>query len=128
MSKISGSVQLAINNTSPQNTTFTLLAENLVIIVGLAPFLYFRNRKFLWDIKVNIKLLSLLGVLNAIMTILAFSAVGGGDVGLVSTVLKMQLLLVLLFSLVFFKDRPKTQTLLGSAIMIAGIVLIKVAS
>lgn len=70
----------------------------------------------------------LLGLLNAISTILAFSAVGGGSVGLVATILKTQILLVLLFSYIAFKDKPKLETLIGSAIMIAGVVLIKIGT
>jgi uncharacterized membrane protein len=61
-------------------------------------------------------------------TILAFSAVGGGSVGLVATILKTQILLVLLFSYLAFKDKPKPETLIGSIIMILGVVLIKVGS
>jgi uncharacterized membrane protein len=74
----------------------------------------------------NKKLFLILGVLNAFSTILAFSAVGGGSVGIVSTVYKTQLLFVLLFSYLFLKDRPKLETIIGSVIMILGVVLIKV--
>lgn len=118
--------KLAINNTLPQNTTFTLLMENLMIIFGLLPLLYIRNKKFYRQITSNSKLFLLLGLLNAVSTILAFSAVGGGNVGLVATILKIQILFVLLFSYVAFKDRPKLETLIGSVIMIFGVVLIKI--
>jgi uncharacterized membrane protein len=70
----------------------------------------------------------LLGVLNAFSTILAFSAVGGGNVGLVAAILKAQILFVLLFSYIAFKDKPKLETFIGSTIMITGIVLIKIGS
>lgn len=118
--------KLAINNTLPQNTTFTLFIENLMVIFGLLPLLYIRNKKFYQQITSNTKLFLLLGLLNAISTILAFSAIGGGNVGLVATVLKTQVLFVLLFSYITFKDKPKLETLVGSAIMIAGVVLIKI--
>lgn len=118
--------KLAINNTLPQNTTFTLFIENLMVIFGLLPLLYIRNKNFYQQITNNTKLFLLLGLLNAISTILAFSAVGGGNVGLVATVLKTQVLFVLLFSYITFKDKPKLETLVGSAIMIAGVVLIKI--
>lgn len=41
-------------------------------------------------------------------------------------VLKTQVLFVLLFSYLTFKDKPRLETLIGSAIMIAGVVLIKI--
>jgi len=59
---------------------------------------------------------------------LAFSAVGGGDVALVSTILKSQLLFVLVFSYKIFKDTPKFETLVGTAVMVAGVILIKIGS
>lgn len=118
--------KLAINNTVPKNTTFVLLVENIFVIVGLLPILYFKNKNFVQQIFDNKKLFTILGVLNALSTILAFSAVGGGSVGIVSTIMKAQLLFVLLFSFIFFKDRPKLETVIGSLIMIMGVILIKV--
>ncbi len=120
--------KFAINNTLPQNTTFTLLIENFMVILGMLPILYIRNRNFCHQIASNSKLFLLLGSLNAVATILAFSAVGGGNVGLVATILKTQILFVLLFSYVTFKDRPKLETLIGTTIMILGVVLIKTGS
>jgi drug/metabolite transporter (DMT)-like permease len=118
--------KLAINNTLPKNTIFVLLIENFLVIVGLLPILFLRNKNFMREIFDNKKLFLILGVLNAFSTILAFSAVGGGSVGIVSTVYKTQLLFVLLFSYLFLKDRPKLETIIGSVIMILGVVLIKV--
>lgn len=118
--------KLAINSTLPQNTTFTLFIENLMVIFGLLPLLYIRNRNFYQQITSNTKLFLILGVLNAICTILTFSAVGGGNVGLVATILRTQVLFVLLFSYIAFKDKPKLEALIGSIVMIAGVVLIKI--
>lgn len=120
--------KFAINNTLPKNTTFTLLIENFMVILGMLPILYAKNKNFGHQIISNSKLFLLLGLLNAIATILAFSAVGGGNVGLVATILKTQILFVLLFSYVTFKDKPKLETLIGSLIMILGVILIKIGS
>lgn len=118
--------KLAINNTLPKNTTFALLIENILVIVGLLPILYLRNKNFAKEIFNNKKIFIILGVLNAFSTILAFSATGGGNVGIVSAIFKAQLLFVLLFSFLVFKDRPKLETIIGSIIMILGVVLIKI--
>jgi len=120
--------KVAITNTTPRSTTFTLLTENLIVIAALLPILIVRNKGFLEQISINRRLFLILGLLNAIATILAFSAVGGGDVGLVATVLKMQLLMVLLISFFVFKDKPKLETVIGSVVMIMGVVLIKIGS
>ena len=118
--------KLAINNTLPQNTTFTLFIENLMVIFGLLPVLYVRNKNFHRQITGNIKLFLLLGLINAVSTMLGFSAIGGGNVGLVATIFKTQVLFVLLFSYIAFKDKPKLETLIGSLVMITGVVLIKI--
>lgn len=120
--------KFAINNTLPQNTTFTLLIENFMVILGMLPILYIRNKNFYHQITFNSRLFLFLGALNALATILAFSAVGDGNVGLVATILKTQILFVLLFSYLSFKDRPKLETLIGSIIMILGVILIKTGS
>ncbi|OGG28751.1 hypothetical protein A2971_00300 [Candidatus Gottesmanbacteria bacterium RIFCSPLOWO2_01_FULL_46_21] len=120
--------KLAINSTFPQNTTFTLFIENVMVIFGLLPVLYVRNKNFHQQITGNIKLFLLLGLINAVSTMLGFSAIGGGSIGLVATILKTQVLFVLLFSYIAFKDKPKFETLMGSVVMIAGVVLIKIGS
>jgi len=118
--------KLAINNTMPKNTTFVLLIENLLVIISLLPIIFLRNRNFVGEILDNKRLFLVLGVLNALSTILGFIAVGDGSVSIVSTILKAQLMFVLLFSFLFFKDKPKLETVVGSAIMIAGVLLIKI--
>jgi len=120
--------KFAINNTTPQNTTFVLLIENIFVILGVLPILYIKQKGFVRQIFNNYKLFLVLGVLNAISTILAFSSVGSGNVGIISAILKSQLLFVLLFSYLFFKDKPKTETIVGSIILIIGVVLIKIGS
>jgi|GEM_PF-929359 len=120
--------KLAINHTFPQSTTFTLLVENVVVIVGLLPFLVWKIPDFTRQIGAQAKLFAGLGVLNAGSTILGFAAVGGGEVGLVAALLRTQILLVLLLSYLFFKDKPKLWSLVGSLVMILGVVLIRLGS
>jgi len=118
--------KLAINNTLPRSSNFVLLSENILVITGLLPIIYLKNKNFAQQIFNAKKFFVILGVLNAISTILGFAAVGSGNVGIVSTILKTQLFFVLLFSFIFFKDKPKLETIIGSIIMIIGVVLIKI--
>ena len=119
--------KLAINGTNPKSPIFTLFFENL-LIAGIAPVLYLRDRNFLLQLTANLKLFLLLGFLIAISSMFAFWAVSEGPVGLTATVLRTQALYVLFFSYFFLKDKPKWETLIGSVIMILGILLIKVGS
>lgn len=118
--------KFAIINTMPENSTFTLMCENILIIISFIPILYFRKIDFKGQILRNKWTFVLIGILNSISTILAFSAVSGGNVGIVAAIFKMQLLFVLLFSFIFLKDKPKLETIIGSVIMIIGVVLIKI--
>ncbi len=118
--------KLAINNTSPKNPIFTLLIENIFVIISLLPILYLKNKNLTQQIFANKKFFIIIGFLNACSTILAFSTIGGGSIGIASAIFKLQLLFVLLFSFIFFKDRPKLETIIGSIIMILGVVLIKI--
>lgn len=120
--------KVALTNTFPQSSNFTLLVENTLIIIGLLPFLSFQNRGFLKPVLQNYQPFLLLGLLNAAATMLGFAAVGSGDVGIVKTILQFQILFVLLFSFLFFQDRPKTATVVGSLVMILGVVFIKIGS
>lgn len=120
--------KLAINSTFPRSSTFTLFAENIIIVFGLIPILYIRNKHFLKGIIINKKLVIFLGIIAAVKDILGFAAVGQGNVGLVTSIHRTQILWVLLLSYLFFKDKPKTGTIIGSTIMILGVVLIKISS
>lgn len=115
----------AINNITPKNTAFVLLSENILILIILLPLLSIKEKGSFQQIIDNKTDFFLLGVLNAIYSLLGFIAVKGGNVGIVSTVFKAQLLFVLLFSFVFFKDKPKIETVFGSVIMIIGVIVIK---
>jgi uncharacterized membrane protein len=118
----------AINNVTPKNTSFVLLVENALILVGLFPILFVKEKHFYKDIFNNKMQFFLIGILNAGYTLLGFTAVEGGSVAVVSTIFKTQLLFVLLFSYIFFKDKSKLETIIGSVIIIIGVVIIKIST
>lgn len=120
--------KIAINNITPKNTTFVVLVENILIILGFLPVLYLRNRNFTKEIFSHKKIFIVLALLNVIGTILAFSAVGGGNVAIVATIFRAQIVFVLLLSYLFLKDKPRSEIILGTLIMIVGVVLIKIGS
>ena len=132
-SVIAGSVvivfdKLAVNHTFPQNTSFVLLVEDLVIVFGLIPWIFKKRKIVLPEIKGSWGSILLLGILGAVDNIFAFIAIGKGNPGLVTTILRTQVFFVLLFSFLFLGDRPKTETVVGTIIMIAGLVVLKLGS
>jgi uncharacterized membrane protein len=58
--------------------------------------------------------------------ILGFVSIGGGNVGIVTALFRSQVFFALLFSFIFFKDKPKLETIIGSLILIFGVVLVKI--
>lgn len=117
--------KLAINNTFPQNESFAILTENVIIVLCFLPWVIIKKKIVLPQIIANTKIFILLGFLMAASTLLAFLALGNGEAGLVTSVFRTQVFFVLLFSFIFFKDRPKIETIIGSIIMFAGLILLK---
>ena len=117
--------KIAIRNTTPESTTFTLFVEDILTLVSLIPILIIFEPQFLRNIWKSRTLFLVLGILNAISTMVGMAAVGGGNVALVSIVMKVQILIVLLLSFLFFKDKPKVHTIIGSIIMLVGIMIVR---
>jgi bacterial/archaeal transporter family protein len=117
--------KFAINNTFPKNSSFVLMSENLIIIFGILPLLLWRNKSFKKQISTNFRNLFIQGLIVALSTIIGMKVIGNGNIGVVQTIFKSQILLVILFSYFFFKDKPKKETIIGSIIMIMGVVIIK---
>lgn len=120
--------KLAINNTTPQNANFTLLIGNLVIIIALIPWIFVKRKTAFVEIIQNKWPVLFLGILLAVSNILAFAALSVGNPGLVSSVSRTQIFFVFFFSMIFFKDYPKKETILGTIVMVLGLVVLKFAS
>ena len=69
--------KIAIKTTSPQNPIFTLLIENIFVIIGLGPLLHIRNKNFLKQMLPNKWILLILGILSAAYTMIGITAIGG---------------------------------------------------
>jgi uncharacterized membrane protein len=120
--------KVAINNTLPINSTFTLLIENLFIIVILFPWVFSRRKTAFAEITFNVKPLFALGFLIALNNIVAMMSLSDGNPGMVTSIMRIQIFFVLLFSYIIYKDKPRSETILGSIVMILGLVLMKLGS
>ena len=118
--------KIAIKGTDPQNTIFALFFENIVIVFGMLPYFIPKLKDVFSQISMNKWPLLSLGVLAAISNSLGFISIGNGNVGIVSALFRTQIFFALLFSFLLFKDKPKFETIIGSIIMISGVVLIKI--
>jgi len=118
--------KIAILGTSPKNIIFTLFFENIVIIIGLLPYLLSRRNDVISQISLNRGALLTLGILFTLGNVLGFVSIGGGSVSIATALFRTQVFFALLFSFIFFKDKPKLETIIGSLILILGVVLVKI--
>lgn len=117
--------KIAILGTSPKNIVFTLFFENVLIIVGLLPYLFARRSAVISQISLNKWPLLILGIIFTFANVLGFASVGVGSAGIATALFRTQVFFALLFSCIIFKDKPKLETIIGSLIIILGVVVIK---
>jgi uncharacterized membrane protein len=117
----------SLSNTTPSNPTFTLLIEQIFMSVLLGIYMLKKEGKtYTLEIKNNFLLLFLNSITNLITGYCLFYAYSlGGPVALVVGVKRFQIFLILLMSYIFFKDKPTKHVWIATAIMILGVLLIK---
>lgn len=117
--------KVATTSLPTNKPAFVLLVENIMMSVFLFLFIMIRRTDTLKQLKKYGWLLLLMSVIYALGGIFTFSAFRYGAIALASAVKKTQILWVLLFGILFFKEKPTKYTWLASFIMILGIVLMK---
>lgn len=115
-----------INNTSPTNPGFTLLAENLIMVGFLSGYLgSFKRHAVMKEVRSSFWLLLLNSLVYAAMSLLVFAAFGSAPVALVMGIKRLQIFFILILGALFLHDRPSKQSWYASAIMAIGVLLIK---
>src|SRR3989338_5841292 len=118
--------KLALNNTMPQNPAFTILIEQIIMSVMLTPYLL-RNKSKTWvkEVKNNFLRLFLISIIFLITGLLVFYAYTDGPVALIIGVKRLQIFFILLMGYLFFKDKPTKHVWVATAIMILGVLMIR---
>lgn len=119
--------KLSINHTFPKNSSFTLMIQNFITVFLLSPWVIKNKQKYLPQIRDNIRPILLLGMLGAMSNLLILYALGAGEAGLVTSTYRIQVFFVLLFSAIIYKDKPKMETIIGTIIMLAGLLILKIS-
>lgn len=117
--------KIALLHSISAGPSVTLLGENIIMTVFLTFILFKRDKQ--WTQQVSkygwwLLLMSLLYVCNGIFTFMAFSE---GTIALTSAVKRTQVLWVMLLGMLFFKDRPPKHAWIATALMIIGVVLLR---
>jgi len=115
----------AIINSNPPSPIFVLLTENVLMSVLLSGYLTHKDRFWLREIKNNFWLLLLSSLIYTSLALFVFMGFSSGQVALVVGIKKLEVLFVLLFSWLFFHDKPTRHAWIASLIMLVGVVLIK---
>ncbi len=117
--------KIGVINTYPTNPVFTLLVENLIMIMGLTIYLCNKEPGWINVVRNNFSYLFLNSSVFLITSLLVFSAFVEGPMALVMGVKRLQIFFILLMSYFLFKDKPGRHIWLASFIMAIGTVLIK---
>lgn len=117
----------ALNNTAPSSPVFTMLIEQTIMSALLGIYLIkSENKTWTIEVKRNFTLLFLNSFIFLIGGLLVFYAYAvGGPVALVFGIRRIQIIFILVMSHLFFKDKPTKHTWIATAIMILGILMIK---
>lgn len=115
-----------ISSLDPSSPQFVLLMTNIISSLVLFPFvlkkkgtlksIWFERKNFFWNAS-----------LGTVGSILAFWAIADGDIGVVNAVLRINIVLILVFSYFILKEKPKKHAIIASVVMLIGVFLIKIA-
>jgi uncharacterized membrane protein len=113
--------KIGIQNSS---VFFWPVAVNAFIAVGFIPVILTRSKGKLKQIKTNYKTLVPIGFLHGIMIVVQMVAVSMTLVAYVISIKRTSAVLSVVFGSLFFKEKGLKERLVGSLIMIAGVVFI----
>ncbi len=117
--------KMAIKSTMPENVSYVIFIENILIICFLAIPVLILEKKVFSQIKNNFKSLFILGNLGGISSLLAFFSIPLTNASYVSAFENLNGIFIVIFSVVFLKERRNLfYKSLGSVIMSIGAVII----
>lgn len=119
--------KIGLKGIDPENPTLALLSEGFFMTVFLTAYLARTEKGWLKDLKDNFAILLVISLIYTLATYLIFSGFLGGPVALVSTVKRLQVFFILILGYFFLKDKPPKHAWIATAVMVAGVILIKLA-
>lgn len=113
--------KIAVLHSSP---LFFTVAYTIIFSIFFLPYVMYKERKIVSAIKARIPLFLLIGFLFAIMVTAHFSAISLTKVSYMISVKRTSLIFSVLYGWLFFKEENIRERLLGSIVMVIGVVLI----
>lgn len=117
--------KIAIKHTFPQNVFYLAFWENLFLSIIIGAYVIKTNKSWLKEIKTHFVNLIIAGFIFSTLYILVISGFKDGPISLVSAIKKLEVLVVLIISYLFFNDKPTKRVYIATLIMLAAVLLIK---
>lgn len=117
--------KIAVSGVSDASALWTLLGENIIMSLLLVWSLERSQKRWTRDFRQYFGILFVAGMVYAVLAYLVLSGFVDGPVALVTGIKRLQIVFVLLLSHAFLGDKATKHVWLGTLIMIAGIVLLK---
>lgn len=114
----------AIFHTFPQNPSFAAFAGKVLSILIYIPIVLAKERTPFKIVVANWKLILLDGLLGGLGITAAFAAYSLSPLGFATAIFKLSVILVPVLGWKFFKERNIKERILGSLIMLLGVVLL----
>ena len=114
----------AIFHTVPQVPPFAPLVGMIGAIVIYTPLVAKLSKKPVVILKRYLKLFVLSGFIGGIGMAAAFIAFSLANLGFVTAVFKLSMIFTVILGWLFFKEKDIKDRLLGSAVMLAGVILL----
>lgn len=118
--------KIGVINTFPSDALFVLLVEDILMAVLLTMYIFKKEKRWVKDLYTHFWLLVIGSFIYTFVSLFFLIGVSHGPVALVGGIKKLELLFVLAMSQFLFHDKPAKHIWLASAIMLIGVLLIKI--
>lgn len=116
--------KIGVQSSSP---IFWVIAINTFVTLALFPIMLFKSQKFLKKIFKNLKSLFSIGLFNGLTLIFQMIAINLTLVAYVISIKRSSAIISVLFGYLVFKEKEVKERLLGTIIMLVGVLLIMLA-
>jgi len=116
--------KIGVQSSSP---IFWVIAINTFVTLALFPIMLFKSQKFLKKIFKNLKSLFSIGLFNGLTLIFQMIAINLTLVAYVISIKRSSAIISVLFGYLVFKEKEVKERLLGTIIMLIGVLLIMLA-
>ena len=118
--------KVAINHMIDDSIFYLAFWENFFLSFLMGTYVIKTNKNWLNEIKTHIVSLIIAGLLFTTLYFLVLTGFKEGPVALVSAIKKLEVLVVLLLSNIFFMERPSRYVYIGAFLMLIAVALIKI--